>query len=1161
MKRFLVFLVVAIAVVSLGLSVYYFTKDNEVIYINSTYITLNQGNTIKTDDLLTFKNASKYTKIDYSGVKDKTVLSFNDAEKYYTAIDGGETEIVITTSNKQYRSIVIKVVVRDGSEEYPYLIGSQADLMQIGTNSQFTNDVNYELEKSFALNTKWTPIENFKGTFNGSGYTISNIDISAYTDAEIEASKQTTQVDGVEQVVETELTQSMKAYNEKLATLSNVGLFDTLDTNAVVSNLTLKGVNISGAFQNVGAVAGINKGAIRNVAVSTDSKTIITTTGEGEDIQTTEEVVYNKIESTTNNANVAGVVGYNFGSTENTPKLDRVSSTARLNIAATSQRVAGLVGYNLAGKITESYYNGYVVKTANGGFAGLVSKNEPLTETANSKTIYHTADLIDSYAIISTTSADGVTDVVGLIGENVATNASSTAYENQIFGNYYGELRTYTQEGTYNVSNITALKTGDASKISNNGYSTIQFTVDQFKDQNNFISYKKVGSDFVKPWNFETVWQMFVEGDVSYPVINRDSTNGSTYEIDVTEIKGNNDIDSNTTPAMFHTLLTNNKDNGSYVIKEDLDFTGYEWTPISYFNGTITGEKFTDGMGVERYPVISNLTIKLTNQNGKAGLFEILKANAIISNLTFENVNIIGSENAYNAYATGVVAGQDDGSNIYNVSIKNVTNKLDATIFGTFFGVSYLAEGHSIKNVSVDNVLFDGVITEYAGGIVGFNGESNTKPGTVITGTEKRGNTPAQFITVTNFNAVARKLGGIAGVNKGTIKYVQAGVNLIQTKTNDVYYDPDLITNSKYNVYVGGIAGQNTGVIDYAKSSSQITLDTFNGFNLQLGGIAGNNFGNNSVISHSYTYNTNITTKNTYNAQLGGIVGNTSGLVELCVVASDCKIVAATSVARQDNASFVGGVAGYIALASGKVGAINKSASYASNVTGFYAGGIVGYSHGSVTASFTEGSNVTGYYVGGLASIINSYWGVSEDKEIVAVSVNNYSSGFFYADYAIVNLNGVDNGGDLSALQESEIYNLVANRKNGATAGFAVLITYGARVDNCYTVPTMTGSAKYSATISRNTGLTDLDKESDVNARKASSSGIIINSIYTTQDLGDDKLGGTYVDKASLKVSGNYTTLSDAGLDIDNWDMDENEYPTIARLKIEFNKFFDYNVA
>ncbi len=1160
MKRFLVFLVVAIAVVSLGLSVYYFTKDNEVIYINSTYITLNKGNVIETDDLLTFKNASKYTKINYDGVKDSTVLSFNKAEKYYAAKKGGQTEIVITTSNRQYRNIVIKVVVRDGSEEYPYLIGSQADLLKIGQDSQFTNETNYELEKSFALNSKWLPLETFKGTFNGNGYTISNMDISPYTQEQIEASQETQTVNGSETKVDTALTTMMREYNNNYESLTKAGLFANLESSAVVSNLTLKGVNITGEFDYVGGIAAINKGAIRNCKVSTDSKVVITTTGSGEDLVVNEETIFNQIESNKANAVIGGVVGHNFGSTTNTPIFDRAISNAKINIAAAGQVIGGLVGFNEASKITESYYRGYVQKTVDGNFAGIAGKNAPLSETKDGVTTYFTADIIDCYAVINTEKTNAITTAAGLVGENVSTGASSAIYENRIFGNYWSELKTFETEGSFTYTNLSAFRTGDISKVAESK----QLTVDEFKDQTNFVSYRKVASDYIRYWNFDTVWTMFKEGQVEYPIINRESIAGSVYEIDISEVKGSNVIDSNTTPSNFRTLLNNNKDAGSFTIKEDLDLTGFEWDPIEYYNGTLTGEKFTDPTsGQERYPVIKNLTIKLSTQNGKAGLFERLGANAIISNLTFDNVTFIGTEEAYKGYAIGTIAGTNDGANVLNVTITNVTNNLYATMFGTLFGLATHTEGHSIKNITVDNVVFNDVVADYAGGIIGFNGESTSKPGAIITGTEKKGNIPAVYTTVTNFKAVARKLGGITAINKGTIKYASATIVLEQTMDNDVFYDPALVPSVNYfTIYVGGIAGQNTGVIDYAKASSIVTLDTVNGFGIFVGGIAGNNYGLGGSIMHSYAYNTKITTKRTYQAQLGGIVGNNSGLIDLCVVASDCEIKGATSISTKANASFVGGIAGYIALGEGsKVGAINKSASYAKTVTGFYAGGIVGYGHGSVTYSFVEGSTVTGYYAGGLASVINGLRGDQEGTKITIMSVNNYKSGFYYTCYAIAKLNSVDNGGDISALSDAEIYNQVANFKNGAAAGFAVIIGFGSEVNNCYTVADMTATVKYSVSLNRYTGLTDYDNEQDVATRETHHSGVVVNSIYTTKASADEKVGGKHVDADSMKVSGNYTTLTDAGFNIDNWDLEEGQYPTIARIRIEFNKFFDYQAA
>ena len=105
MKRFLLFLVVAIAVVSLGLTIYYFSTDNEVIRINNAYVTLNKNALLKTSDLLTIENQSEYTTIDYSEVGDTSILEYSENDGWYEAKKGGKTNITIKTSNRHYSPI------------------------------------------------------------------------------------------------------------------------------------------------------------------------------------------------------------------------------------------------------------------------------------------------------------------------------------------------------------------------------------------------------------------------------------------------------------------------------------------------------------------------------------------------------------------------------------------------------------------------------------------------------------------------------------------------------------------------------------------------------------------------------------------------------------------------------------------------------------------------------------------------------------------------------------------------------------------------------------------------------------------------------------------------------------------------------------------------
>ena len=82
MKRFLMFLVIAIAVVSLGLTIYYFSVDNEMIYIKSSYLVVNAGKSFSAEGengLLDFRNRADSTTLTYSiqqEDEDKEVLQY-----------------------------------------------------------------------------------------------------------------------------------------------------------------------------------------------------------------------------------------------------------------------------------------------------------------------------------------------------------------------------------------------------------------------------------------------------------------------------------------------------------------------------------------------------------------------------------------------------------------------------------------------------------------------------------------------------------------------------------------------------------------------------------------------------------------------------------------------------------------------------------------------------------------------------------------------------------------------------------------------------------------------------------------------------------------------------------------------------------------------------
>ena len=94
--------------------------------------------------------------------------------------------IIIKTSNRNFAELKVSVTVRDGSEDYPFLIANASQLANIG-NGVFGYDKHYELQGDVTLGDlgeyyRWTPIgykgsqiTEFTGSFNGNGYTIDAI--------------------------------------------------------------------------------------------------------------------------------------------------------------------------------------------------------------------------------------------------------------------------------------------------------------------------------------------------------------------------------------------------------------------------------------------------------------------------------------------------------------------------------------------------------------------------------------------------------------------------------------------------------------------------------------------------------------------------------------------------------------------------------------------------------------------------------------------------------------------------------------------------------------------------------------------------------------------------------------------------------------------------
>lgn len=205
--------------------------------------------------------------------------------------------------------------------------------------------------------------------------------------------------------------------------------------------------------------------------------------------------------------------------------------------------------------------------------------------------------------------------------------------------------------------------------------------------------------------------------------------------------------------------LLNMKSDGDYYLANDIDLSGVNWKPIKGFSGSF------DGNGYE----IKGLNSKTY------GLFSSLKSGAKIQNVKMTGVYIASKYGSVGAIAGGI--------------------------------------GKNEKNIIITNCYVDGVVascrTKYG------NGGKSSVAGSVV------GTNSSKSTVISNCysNAVVcaeATLGGIAGINKGTIKNCGFGGQTGNSHNNELAYDENGMKNDDYwySYAVGGIAGINYGTVE-----------------------------------------------------------------------------------------------------------------------------------------------------------------------------------------------------------------------------------------------------------------------------------------------------------------------------------------------------------
>lgn len=379
MKKFLVFLMSIVVIVSFGLVTYYFLRNDEVINFKNNEIYCNVGDTISIADLgKSVKKASHKTKYNYNA-GDETVVSsvtFDDKKGYYVAKKGGDFEVVISTTNKKFAKFKFVFHIGDGSEENPYFVRNEQDLVKIG--SVYSLSSKYEMLNDVMLSTSFQPIgfdttqntwTGFNGFFEGNNHAIVGSNFAYETE--------------------------------------NAGLFASLN-GATVRNLTLKNFDITGSYTNAGVLAGsANNAVVNNVRVKNSkinnakiegvTAGLIGSVSNGSNVSTCAVEEISLTAGSEENPVVATVAGL-IGSL-NQSTVRACFSTGKIVVADASSKVAGFIGNmvvsSTAGSVQQSYAN---VDSENANYAGFINT---ISTTGNMDDANYLKFLVGNYSVAS----------------------------------------------------------------------------------------------------------------------------------------------------------------------------------------------------------------------------------------------------------------------------------------------------------------------------------------------------------------------------------------------------------------------------------------------------------------------------------------------------------------------------------------------------------------------------------------------------------------------------------------------------------------------------------------------------------------------------------------------------------------------------------------
>jgi hypothetical protein len=391
-------------------------------------------------------------------------------------------------------------------------------------------------------------------------------------------------------------------------------------------------------------------------------------------------------------------------------------------------------------------------------------------------------------------------------------------------GNFYGKLSdTYTV--TFNQPISTFINSIMVSRVNP---TTETLNIEDIVVLDDYTIEIPVTSIYLGTINFKIV-------SIEFEVDSIKSTTNLDYEMSITII--NDEISYIETVDDLLNMVVN--DYRLYILKNDIDFTGINWTPINFYGALMgNGYKFTN-LTIIDYSSTTRVEYSIFGNN-----------QGLISDLSIDNL-FISAEKNNDVKIAGLVI-----NNYGIVNNVNLSGIIDVISNGTSEIGGISVDNHRlIANSSSNITIVNNSKTAYIGGITAINSSS-----AIIRNTE----VSSSINSSTETTYSNHYIGGLTGYNQGSIDGVS-----VNTFLN---------VHSSF-IYTGGLIGYNNGSIinSLTKGIVNSTLQTgysygyssgFVGFNSQTGSI-----------ENSYSYvNSNIS-----NLSLNwssGFVGENQGIVK-----------------------------------------------------------------------------------------------------------------------------------------------------------------------------------------------------------------------------------------------------------------------------------------